>query len=120
MASIPVNSSHREKLKSTCIEVQLNFHQGGSREVRFHFLKPFSGGHRPYPGDPQCGCMEKRTCGLHWFDLAVSRWGLDHPTGHDARVLKIQTLTRLLPRNVLAGYDAPQHVLQRAKAASAP
>jgi hypothetical protein len=49
-----VNSSHREKLKNT---TELQFHQGVSRELRFHFLKPFSGGHVVYPGDPQCGCM---------------------------------------------------------------
>ena len=54
MASIPVNSSHREKLKNT---TELQFHQGVSRELRFHFLKPFLGGHVQYPGDPQCGCM---------------------------------------------------------------
>ena len=49
MASIPVNSSHREKLKNT---LEIQFHQGGSREIRFHFLKPFPGGHRVYVGDP--------------------------------------------------------------------
>ena len=53
MASIPVNSSHREKLKNT---LEIQFHQGGSREIRFHFLKPFLGGHRVYAGDPQCSC----------------------------------------------------------------
>ena len=29
-----------------------------SRELRFHFLKPFLSGHVQYPGDPQCGRRE--------------------------------------------------------------
>ena len=52
MASIPVNSSCREKLKNT---LELQFHQGVSCELQFQNLKPFLGGHRVYPGDPQCG-----------------------------------------------------------------
>ena len=55
MATIPLNSSHREKLKNT---TELQFHQGVSCELQFQNLKPFLGGHVTYPGDPQCGCME--------------------------------------------------------------
>ena len=59
--------SPREAEKHT---TELQFHQGVSRELRFHFLKPFLSGHVQYPGDPQCSCRGA----LPWTGRLLQGW----------------------------------------------